>query len=112
MTMQATAMYTCVLAMMLYQEAEALYRRLLAANKAHAAINVYLALVQYRCDNSDAALHLLAGYLHSNPLSLSAHNLKAAITCKLHGPQAAEQALRVGLGGCVSPVCCCSRTRG
>lgn len=77
------------------QEAEGLFRRILAANKTHAAINVYLALVQYRCDNSDAALHLLAGYLHSNPLSLSAHNLKAAITCKLHGPQAAEQALRV-----------------
>lgn len=78
------------------QEADGLFRRALASNKGFAAINVYLALVQYCCDNSDAALQLLAGYLQNNPLSLSAHNLKAAIICKLHGPQAAEQALRVG----------------
>ncbi len=80
------------------QETEALFRRVLQSHKDYAAINVYLALVQYRSDNSDAALQLLAGYLHTHPLSLSAHNLQAAIQCKVQGAQAAEQALRVCVG--------------
>ncbi|VDN02069.1 unnamed protein product [Thelazia callipaeda] len=77
-----------------YQQAIDIYKKILTTNKNFIAINVYLALCYYKLDYYDISLEVLQLYLHENPDSLSAINLKACNLSKLYNGKAAENELR------------------
>merc|ERR1719478_943521 len=78
-----------------YQEATEIYKRLLAENREHWALNVYLALCSYKLDYYDMALEILQTYVANHPHSITAVNLKACSHYQLYNGKAAEAELKV-----------------
>jgi intraflagellar transport protein 56 len=77
-----------------YQEATEIYKKLLADNREHWALNVYIALCYYRMDYYDVALEILNVYLTTHPHSIVAVNLRACSHYQLYNGKAAETELK------------------
>jgi intraflagellar transport protein 56 len=77
-----------------YQEATDTYKRLLAENREHWALNVYIAMCYYKMDYYDVALEILQVYLTTFPHSVVAVNLRACCHYQLYNGKAAETELK------------------
>merc|ERR1719456_2053127 len=77
-----------------YQEATDTYKRLLAENREHWALNVYIAMCYYKMDYYDVALEILTVYLTQHPESIVAVNLRACSHYQLYNGKAAEAELK------------------
>ncbi|XP_033620400.1 intraflagellar transport protein 56 isoform X2 [Fukomys damarensis] len=77
-----------------YQEAIAIYKRILRDNREYLALNVYVALCYYKLDYYDVSQAVLAVYLQQIPDSTIALNLKACNHFRLYNGKAAEAELK------------------
>lgn len=85
-----------------YQEAIDVYKKILMDRREFLALNVYIALCYYKLDYYDVSHEVLNVYLHSNPNSIIAVNLKACNHFRLYNGKAAETELKqlTDIGNC------------
>ena len=76
-----------------YQEAAAIYKKLLIDNRDFVAVNVYLALCYYKLEYYDVGMELVDAYLQHFPRSAFAINLKACCTFCMYNGRLAKQLL-------------------
>lgn len=77
-----------------YQEAIDIYKRILAENREHLALHVYIALCYYKLDYYDVSQDILAVYLQKYPESILATNLKACNYFRVYNGKVAEAEIK------------------
>jgi len=77
-----------------YQEAIDVYKKVLMDKRDFLALNVYIALCYYKLDYYDVSHEVLNIYLHANPNSIIAANLKACNHFRMYNGKAAEAELK------------------
>ena len=80
-----------------YQEAAAIYKKILIGNRDFVAVNVYLALCYYKLEYYDVGMELVDAYLQHFPRSPFAINLKACCTFCMYNGRLAKQLLEKDL---------------